>query len=87
MIAFRLRDEREPLVVRRPGTRRRNEGDRVEVRVARGASELLDYSARLRIGDEQLDLEQAAACEKGDELAVRTYLRRQVHFAALAIAL
>ena len=87
MIAFGLRDERELRVVRRPRARRRDERDGVEMRVARGARELLDHSARLCIGHEELDLEQSSAGEERDELAVRAHLRREVHLAALAIDL
>ena len=87
MIAFGLCNEGKLRIVRRPRTRGRNEGDRVEVRIARRSRELLDHATGLRVGDEQLDLEQPASRKKRHEFAVGAHLRRQIHLAALAIAL
>src|SRR4051794_9064160 len=76
--ALRVHDERELSAIGRPIAGGVDEADRVEVRIARWTTELFDDLAGRCVANEEIDAEEIAAREEGEELAVGADRRRQV---------
>src|SRR6185503_3436932 len=70
VVPFFEDDEGELARVGRPAAGAVDEAQRVEVRIAIGGDELADDATRLRIREEEIDVEDLARGEEGDVAAV-----------------